>query len=201
MRMSVWGMGALATALLAQPVSALTVAEFFELPPSFVASGTAEAVYDAVADELQLFGVDALGGLDLLGAAFGGLGGGVGTSLFGAADFEASVFDAPVAGQFEDFDVAPDGSVIRVLFSTTFDVDNVVDALLGLVIAFDGQVSLEELLAEGSAGVSVSLFTGAAPVDPVDPGTQVIPLPAPVALLGFGVAALGAAGWRRRKSA
>jgi hypothetical protein len=73
-------------ALAAAPASALTMEEFFALPPNLLATAGADVLYDDIFDEVQIYD-DGLTTDASITAFFGGLLTPPGTSLFPGADF------------------------------------------------------------------------------------------------------------------
>lgn len=187
-------MGAAAAAILAAPAAALTVEEFFALPPSLAGTLTGDVFYDDGLDELLATGFSVAPAVDFL-AAIGSFSTPPGATSSFASDFEGALGASAFSGDFLAFDIAPDESYLRALFATTFDPDEVTGGNFALVINFDQGETLGDLFDFGVAFVSFSVY-----VTPEDSGGggEVIPLPAPLALMGAGLLGLSLAARRRR---
>lgn len=191
---------AVVSMIWAAPAAALTLEEFFLGPVVSVGAVGGEVGYDEDFDELLVVD-DGSDPSFSIGATIGGVlvppvndAGFAGASLgaFLGIDF---AFGDPVDLRISD-------DLIEILFETTQDDSDLVDEYMALVANFDSGTFTVATFADelglsfggGFRSASLELLTGAGPTPPQN---GVIPLPAPLALLGLGVFALGMAARRR----
>jgi len=184
--------GATMAALAAGPAAALSLEEYFALPVELLATDNGGVFYEEDFDELSAVGdsfdiVFNIGGIltpPLTNAGFSDA-----LAVFIGGDF--------IGGDVIDLEVGDD--YIAALFATDTDETGLAGDYLAVELTFaDGTFTPDTFTTAlgvvNGGGPQFAFFELSTASEP----TNAVPLPAPLALLGFGAVALGAVARRRK---